>query len=35
MVVGYNGPAGDSLEFYVLESLALMVRVPEAICILK
>jgi uncharacterized linocin/CFP29 family protein len=35
MAVGYDGPAGDSLEFYVLESLALMVRVPEAICVLK
>jgi uncharacterized linocin/CFP29 family protein len=34
MAVGYNGPAGDNLEFYVVESLALIVRVPEAICVL-
>ena len=33
--VGYNGPAGDSLEFYVVESLALLIRVPEAVCVLK
>ncbi len=35
MAVGYNGPTGNSLEFYVIESLALVVRVPEAICVLK
>jgi uncharacterized linocin/CFP29 family protein len=35
MAVGYTGPAGDNLEFYVVESLALLVRVPEAICILR
>ena len=35
MAVGYNGPAGDSLEFYVVESLALLIRAPEAICVLK
>ena len=29
MTIGYNGPAGDDLEFYVAESLALMVRAPE------
>jgi uncharacterized linocin/CFP29 family protein len=35
MAVGYNGPTGNSLEFYIIESLALVVRVPEAICVLK
>jgi uncharacterized linocin/CFP29 family protein len=35
MAVGYTGPAGDSLEFYVMESLALLIRVPEAICVLR
>ncbi len=35
MAVGYNGPAGDTLEFYVVESLALLIRAPEAICVLK
>jgi len=35
MTVGYNGPSGDNLEFYVVESLALVIRVPEAICVLK
>ncbi|MDD5143576.1 family 1 encapsulin nanocompartment shell protein [Methanoregula sp.] len=34
MTIGFNGPAGDSLEFTVSESLALLVRVPEAICVL-
>jgi uncharacterized linocin/CFP29 family protein len=34
MAVGYNGPAGDNLEFYVVESLALLINVPEAICVL-
>jgi uncharacterized linocin/CFP29 family protein len=35
MAVGYNGPVGDTLEFYVMESLALLIHVPEAVCILK
>jgi len=35
MTVGYNGPAGDSLDFYVIASLALLIRAPEAICVLK
>ena len=30
MTIGYNGPAGDDLEFYVAESLALMIRAPGA-----
>ena len=35
MTVGYNGPVGDSLDFYVIASLALLIRAPEAICVLK
>jgi len=35
MTVGYNGPVGDSLDFYVIESVALLIRAPEAICVLK
>jgi uncharacterized linocin/CFP29 family protein len=34
MSIGYNGPAGDSLEFSISESLALLIRTPEAICVL-
>jgi uncharacterized linocin/CFP29 family protein len=34
MSVGYNGPSGDALEFSVSESLALLIRAPEAICVL-
>jgi uncharacterized linocin/CFP29 family protein len=34
MSIGYNGPAGDSLEFSISESLALLIRAPEAICVL-
>jgi len=34
MSIGFNGPAGDSLEFSVSESLALLIRAPEAICVL-
>ena len=35
MTIGYNGPVGDDLEFYVAESLALLVRYPGAVCVLK
>jgi uncharacterized linocin/CFP29 family protein len=35
MTIGYNGPAGDSLDFTIIESLALLIRAPEAICVLK
>jgi uncharacterized linocin/CFP29 family protein len=35
MSIGYNGPAGDALEFSVSESLALLIRAPEAICVLR
>lgn len=34
MAVGYNGPAGEALEFTITESLALLIRAPEAICVL-
>jgi uncharacterized linocin/CFP29 family protein len=34
MSIGYNGPAGDSLEFSVSESLALLIRAPEALFVL-
>jgi uncharacterized linocin/CFP29 family protein len=35
MTIGYTGPAGENLEFYVTESLALLIKVPGAICLLK
>jgi len=35
MVTGYNGPVGDLLEFQIYESLALLVRAPESILVLK
>jgi uncharacterized linocin/CFP29 family protein len=35
MKIGYNGPVGDSLTFYVSESLALLINIPQAICVLK
>ena len=35
LAVGYNGPVGDLLEFQVYESLALIVRAPESILVLK
>lgn len=34
MSIGFSGPSGDSLEFSVSESLALLIRAPEAICVL-
>ena len=34
MSIGYNGPAGDALEFSISESLALLIRAPGAICVL-
>jgi len=34
MFVGYIGPADDSFEFSVTESLALLVREPASICVL-
>jgi uncharacterized linocin/CFP29 family protein len=35
MVTGYNGPVGDLLEFQIYESLALLIRAPESILVLK
>jgi len=35
MAVGYNGPAGDGLDFFITETLAVLIRAPEAICVLK
>jgi len=35
MTVGFIGPIGDSLEFSITESLALVVREPSSICVLK
>jgi uncharacterized linocin/CFP29 family protein len=34
MSIGFNGPAGNALEFSISESLALLIRAPEAICVL-
>jgi uncharacterized linocin/CFP29 family protein len=34
MSIGFNGPAGDAFEFSISESLALLIRVPESICVL-
>jgi uncharacterized linocin/CFP29 family protein len=34
MSISFNGPAGDALEFSISESLALLIRTPEAICVL-
>ena len=35
LAIGFNGPVGDLLEFQVYESLALIVRAPESILVLK
>jgi len=35
MSIGFNGPAGEYLDFTVSESAALLIRVPEAVCVLK
>jgi len=35
MSIAFIGPAGNEIEFMILESLALYVRRPQAICILK
>ncbi|MGA9621502.1 family 1 encapsulin nanocompartment shell protein [Methanoregula sp.] len=35
MVTGYNVPIGDLLEFQIYESLALLIRAPESILVLK
>ncbi len=35
MSIGYNGPYGESLEFSISESLALLIRMPGAICVIR
>jgi len=35
MAVGFIGPVGEKLEFSVSENLALLIRQPRAICVLK
>jgi uncharacterized linocin/CFP29 family protein len=35
MAVGFIGPVAEDLEFSISESMALMVREPKAICVLK
>jgi uncharacterized linocin/CFP29 family protein len=35
MTVGFIGPTGEEIEFSISESLALRVRQPQAICVLK
>ncbi|NYT07778.1 MAG: bacteriocin family protein, partial [Methanomicrobiales archaeon] len=35
MTTGFVGPSGDALEFSITESLALVVREPASICVLK
>lgn len=35
MAVGFIGPVAEDLEFSITESLALMIREPKAICVLK
>jgi uncharacterized linocin/CFP29 family protein len=35
MAIGFNGPIGNDLEFHITESLALLIRAPESICVLK
>ena len=34
LTLGFIGPAGDLVEFFIAESLALRVRMPEAVCVL-
>lgn len=35
MAIGFVGPAGDGYDFFISESLAPLVRVPQAICVLQ
>ena len=35
MTIGFIGPAGEEVEFSISESLALRIRQPQAICVLK
>jgi uncharacterized linocin/CFP29 family protein len=35
MTIGYTGPSQEALDFTISESLALLIREPRAICVLK
>ena len=35
MTIGFIGPVGEQLEFSISESLALLVRQPQAVCVLR
>jgi len=35
MTIGFTGPSQESLDFTISESLALLIREPRAICVLK
>jgi uncharacterized linocin/CFP29 family protein len=35
MTIGYTGPSGEGLDFFFTESLALLIREPRTICVLK
>ena len=35
MTIGFIGPTGDGIEFSISESLAPLIRQPQAICVLK
>jgi uncharacterized linocin/CFP29 family protein len=35
MAIGFIGPAGEEIEFSITESLALRIRQPQALCMLK
>lgn len=35
MSISFNGPEGINLNFGITESLALLIRTPEAVCVLK
>ena len=35
MAIGFVGPAGEEIEFSIVESLAVRIRQPQAICVLK
>jgi hypothetical protein len=35
MTIGFIGPVEENLEFSISESLALMIREPRAICVLR
>jgi uncharacterized linocin/CFP29 family protein len=35
LMTGFVGPAGDEYEFSVTETLALWVKQPQAVCVLK